>query len=82
MTLNDLKLGEKGIVTKTFFTGSDKRRVADLGIVKGSEIVPLHKSPFHDPTAYLIKGAVVAIRKKDAKRIRIERGEQYEKEEK
>lgn len=45
------------------------RRILDLGIVRGSEIKPLHKSPMGNLTAYLIKGTVIALRDSDTKNI-------------
>lgn len=44
----------------------------DLGIIKDTEIAALTKSPSGDPVAYLIRGAVIAIRKEDAALIFIE----------
>ena len=45
------------------------RRMLDLGIVRGTKIKALHKSPMGNLTAYLIKGAVIALRDSDAKNI-------------
>ena len=45
------------------------RRMLDLGIVSGSEIKAIHKSPMGNLTAYFIKGTVIAIRDSDAKNI-------------
>ena len=48
----------------------------DLGLVSGAYIKALQKSPSLDPTAYLIKGTVIALRKEDAKNILVNyRGE-------
>lgn len=45
------------------------RRMFDLGIIRGSEIKALHKSPTGNLTAYFIKGTVIALRDSDAKNI-------------
>ena len=41
----------------------------DLGLIKNTLIKPLYKSPLNDPTAYLVRGSVIAIRNDDAKKI-------------
>ena len=46
-----------------------KRRLEDLGVVSGTRIVCLMRSPLGDPCAYLIRGAVIALRKKDAQNV-------------
>lgn len=46
-------------------------RMYDLGIIKDTQIIPLHKSMFGDTVAYLIKGSVIALRKSDAQKIKV-----------
>lgn len=46
-------------------------RLAGLGITEGAEIVALFKAPSGDPTAYSVRGTVVALRRSDAKMIRV-----------
>ena len=72
-TLRDLRLGQSARVVGTGFHGSEKRRMLDLGIVGGTRVRALHKSPCGDPVAYMIRGAVIAIRGDDAKNIYIGR---------
>ncbi len=45
------------------------RRMLDLGIVSGTKIKAIHKSPMGNLTAYFIKGTVIALRDSDAKNI-------------
>ncbi len=49
--------------------GDLRRRFLDLGIIKGTEIKVLYKSPFGDPRAYLIRGTVIAIREEEGRKI-------------
>lgn len=44
-------------------------RLIELGFTEGSEVVPIHFSPSGDPTAYCIRGCVIALREEDAKNI-------------
>ena len=42
--------------------GTMRRRLLDLGIIEGTEIKPLYKSPSGNPTAYQVRGTVIALR--------------------
>lgn len=67
-TLNILKIDEEGIVEDVLSTNP---RLKDLGIVKGTRVRCLLKSPLGEPKAYLIRGAVFALRREDAEGILI-----------
>ena len=49
------------------------RRLNDLGLVKGTLIVPVFKSPFDNPIAYEFRGNIIAIRNEDALNILVEK---------
>ena len=51
--------------------GPLKRRLLDLGIIPNTVITPILKSPSGDPTAFGIRGALIAIRKEDAMLIEV-----------
>lgn len=70
--LNGLELNKTGKVLDIQCDRNSKRRFFDLGIIKGTEITPLFRSPFSDPTAYEINNTVIAIRDEDANMIRVE----------
>lgn len=44
----------------------------DIGLVEGTDVSCLQKSPAGDPVAYLIRGAVIAIRSEDSSQIVVE----------
>ncbi len=69
--LTSLPLGGQAYVCDFALTGQKKRRILDLGIIPNTKIEALMKSPSGDPTAYLIRGAVIALRKEDAQGIYI-----------
>ncbi len=69
MCLGDISPGERAIISTLNTTGSMRRRFLDIGLVEGTEIECLGKSPGGDPSAYLIRGAVIAIRYEDCKGI-------------
>ena len=66
ITMNLLKAGQTAKVVKLNTKGSMRRRFMDLGLVENTSIVCLGQSPAGDPKAFLIKGAVIAIREEDS----------------
>lgn len=67
--LSDLKINKTAKILDLYCSSNIKRRLFDLGIIKDSLITPIFKSPFNDPTAYLVKGTVIALRKEDSSKI-------------
>lgn len=74
-TLNNLNLEENAYVIENNIKTNNKQNITNLGLTKGTKIKCLYKSPFNDPTAYLIKNVILAIREEDAKEILIMRKE-------
>lgn len=70
-TLDKLPINEIGTIQKLNSNKEIKRRLMDLGMIKGTKIKALYKSPLGDPVAYLTRGSVLAIRNEDAKNITI-----------
>ena len=66
-TLADLLVGEKAYVTALSGGGPMRRRLLDIGLVPNARVVCVGQSPGGDPRAYLVCGAVIAIRRKDAR---------------
>ncbi len=52
--------------------GSQRRRLLDLGVVRGTEIESALSSAAGDPIAYRIRGALIALRREQAEWIRVE----------
>lgn len=69
--LNELKLNQEALVKELSCEGSLKRRLLDLGIIKNTKIKAILKSPFGDPTAYEVRGSILALRKEDANYIQV-----------
>lgn len=69
--LNDIKPGQRARVKELTAQGSIRRRLLDIGLVEDTEVECLGKSPLGDPCAYLIRGAVIAIRSEDCRDILI-----------
>ncbi|QOV20431.1 ferrous iron transport protein A [Blautia liquoris] len=70
--LSDLGEGQKAIVSAVDYPEeSMRRRLQDLGLIKGTEVICIRKSPLGDPVAYQIRGAIIALRVEDSSCIRI-----------
>ena len=69
--LNDIKPGQRARIKELTANGSIRRRLLDIGLVEDTEVECLGKSPLGDPCAYLIRGAVIAIRSEDCRNILI-----------
>ena len=68
-SLRDLKEGQKGKVSALLSQGGIRRRLQDIGLIEGTEVECLQASPAGDPVAYLIRGAVIALRSEDSRNI-------------
>lgn len=70
-TLNNLPMEQSAVISSIDCKECLINRIYDMGILKGTVITPLYRSPFGDPTAYLVKNAVIALRNKDSKYITV-----------
>lgn len=70
--LNEIKSGETAVVQSLRAHGSMRRRLLDIGLVEGTRVECVGVSPMGDPSAYLIRGAVIAIRAVDSRSVLIE----------
>lgn len=68
-TLDKISTGEFAIVTAITTQNSLKQRLYDIGLVPGTKIKVVHQSPSGNPRAYLVRGAVIALRNSDAEKI-------------
>jgi ferrous iron transport protein A len=72
LTLNKVPLGKTAKVRELLSSGSMRRRLLDLGLIEGTSVKCLQKSPSGDPIAYMIRGAVIALRDEDSLKIIVE----------
>lgn len=70
-TLDKLLPGQEATVAALETTGANRRRLMDLGILPGTKLTAEMRSPLGDPTAYRIRGAVIALRREQAQQIQI-----------
>lgn len=70
LTLDRISVGEAVTVARLGESGI-RRRLTDIGLVRGAETVCIGESPLGDPRAYLIDGAVIALRRRDCSAISV-----------
>lgn len=70
-TLDLLSPGYCAVVDEIDARGITRRRLLDLGLVPGTRIEVVRRSPLGDPTAYQIRGAIIALRQEDASKIKV-----------
>ena len=71
INLSDMKTGDIATVDKLLSDSSMRRRLQDIGLIEGTCVECIMRSPGGDPIAYQIRGAVIALRKEDAENILI-----------
>jgi len=69
--LSRLSPGDMATVAGLTTTGDMRRRLQDIGLIEGTTVCCLQRSPLGDPTAFLIRGAVIALRAVDSAGISI-----------
>lgn len=70
--LDNLKIGEQGIVTMVDGTGKIRRRLFDMGITPGAKITLKKKAPLGDPIEITLRGYELTLRKSEANLVTIE----------
>lgn len=71
MKLSELKTGESGIIVKITGHGSFRKRVMEMGFVKGKKILVELNAPLHDPIKYRILDYEISLRRNEAELIEV-----------
>lgn len=80
LTLNKIKTGEKVLVKRVNGRSSFKRRITEMGFVKGQEIFVKKNAPFKDPIEYHVMGYNISLRRSEAALIEVVPANTSEKE--
>jgi ferrous iron transport protein A len=70
--LSALPLGKRARVKRLTCHGPARRRMLDLGLILDTVVEALLRSPGGDPVAYVIRGAVIALRSEEAAHIMVQ----------
>ena len=71
MKLSALNTGEKGVIVKVSGHGGVRKRIIEMGFIKGKTVEVLLNAPLHDPVKYRIMGYEVSLRHSEAEQIEI-----------
>lgn len=66
MRLSELRTGEKGIIVKVMGRGAFRKRIIEMGFIRGKEVEVIQNAPLKDPIHYRIMGYDVSLRRQDA----------------
>ena len=71
MRLSELKTGDKGVVVKVLGHGGFRKRIVEMGFVKGKSVEVLLNAPLKDPVKYRIMGYEISLRRSEAEMIEV-----------
>ncbi len=71
VTLEKMPVGREAKIYKIEAQGDIKRRILDLGMIEGTKIRAVLRSPLGDPTAYEVRGSIISLRQEDANQIQV-----------
>ena len=82
MRLSELRTGEKGIIVKVMGRGAFRKRIIEMGFIRGKEVEVVKNAPLKDPIQYRILGYDVSLRRSDAQLIDVVSAAEYAEEQK
>ncbi|MDR1403355.1 MAG: ferrous iron transport protein B [Tannerellaceae bacterium] len=71
MRLSELQTGEKGVIVKVTGRGGFRKRIIEMGFVKGKEVEVIRNAPLKDPVHYRVMGYDVSLRRSEAALIEV-----------
>ena len=71
MKLSELKTGERAVVVKVYGHGSFRKRIVEMGFVKGNKVKVILNAPLKDPIEYEIIGYRISLRRHEAANIEV-----------
>lgn len=71
MRLSELKTGEKGVIVKVLGHGGFRKRIVEMGFIRGKIVTVLLNAPLQDPVKYKIMGYEISLRHTEAAMIEV-----------
>jgi len=71
MRLSELKSGESGVILKVRGHGGFRRRIMEMGFVRGKRVEVVLNAPLQDPIEYSIMGYAISLRRSEAKMVEV-----------
>ncbi|MCR4614267.1 MAG: ferrous iron transport protein B [Bacteroidaceae bacterium] len=72
MRLSELQTGEKAVIVKVLGHGGFRKRIVEMGFIRGQQVEALLNAPLHDPVKYRIMNYEVSLRREEARQIEIQ----------
>ena len=69
MKLSELKTGEQGVIVKVLGHGGFRKRIIEMGFIKGQTVEVLQNAPLQDPVKYRLMGYEVSLRHQEAEQV-------------
>ena len=66
MRLSELGTGEKGVIVKVLGHGGFRKRIVEMGFIKGKTVEVLLNAPLKDPIKYKVLGYEISLRRQEA----------------
>ena len=71
MRLSELRTGEKGVIVKVMGRGAFRKRIIEMGFIRGKEVDVIQNAPLKDPIHYRVMGYDISLRRNDAQMIEV-----------
>ncbi|MDR0368472.1 MAG: ferrous iron transport protein A, partial [Bacteroidales bacterium] len=71
MRLSDLKTGERAVIVKVLGYGGFRKRIVEMGFIKGKIVESIANAPLNDPVKYRIMGYEISLRRSEAAQIMV-----------
>lgn len=71
MRLSELKTGEKGVIVKVLGHGGFRKRIVEMGFIKGKTVEVILNAPLKDPIKYRLLGYAISLRRQEADMIEV-----------
>ena len=81
MRLSELRTGEKGVIVKVMGRGAFRKRIIEMGFIRGKEVDVIQNAPLKDPIHYRVMGYDVSLRRNDAQMIEVVSAAEFTKPE-
>ena len=71
MRLSELRTGEKGVIVKVMGRGAFRKRIIEMGFIRGKMVDVIQNAPLKGPIHYKVMGYYVSLRRSDAALIEV-----------
>ncbi|MBQ5351690.1 MAG: FeoA domain-containing protein, partial [Bacteroidaceae bacterium] len=80
MLLSELKTGDKAVIVKVMGHGGFRKRIVEMGFIKGNTVTVLQNAPLKDPIEYKVLGYKISLRREEANMIEVISEEEIKKQ--